>query len=351
MTLDLFDRRTMTGMVLERKAPRTFVRDLFFGNRQPYDTEHIDFDVETHVRRLAPFSNPRLAGQVMDPTGFTARTYTPPLVQPKMATGAERLLVRLPGDTIYDTMSPEERAAALLGKDLGQLDDAIARREEWMCVRALFDGQIQVVGDGVNDLIDFGRNASLSLGLIAAAQRWNAATADIPKNFRDWRQLISRISGIGPDTCIMGSDAVDALLSNTTLAAMLDTARIDLGQISPELSTIPGVVYIGRFKGTGIDLWGYHEWYVDPATGVETAIVSPKTIMLGSTSAVTELAYGAVPIASGTDSASRITLAMGTRIPDSWVSKEPPVRYVKLSARPLPIPKQVNGFLTAQVVA
>ena len=161
MAIDLFDPRTMAQMLLERKAPRTFLRDMFFANRRPYDTEFVDVDSETRVRRLAPFSNPKLAAKVADSTGFTTSSFTPPTVSQKMVTMAEQLQKRVAGEPVYGGMSPDERAAALLGKNLSELDDMIARREEWMCAKALFDGSIHITGEGVDTIVSFGDRKSV----------------------------------------------------------------------------------------------------------------------------------------------------------------------------------------------
>lgn len=88
--------------------------------------------------------------------GFVTRTLEPPLVAPDLVTTAELLLNRLPGENIYNAKSPAERAAEQLGKDLLELDEMVNRREEWMCAQVLFTGQVDIVGEGVDDTVYFG---------------------------------------------------------------------------------------------------------------------------------------------------------------------------------------------------
>lgn len=349
MAIDLFEPRTMGRMLQERKGPKMFVRDKFFSNAVPYDTEHVDFDIETKVRTMAPFSSPKLAGQVVDDTGFVTKSFTPPTVQPKKVTTAENLQKRVAGEALYGGMSPDERAAVRLAKDLGDLDDMISRREEWMCVQAALNGSILVVGPGVNVTLDFGRNAGNTIPLLAAADRWTAGTAKIEENLDDWRRIISQQCGLAPDVALLGRSAAKALKSNTALVTQLNTLRIDLGRIAPEYDQPRGVTYIGRLAG--MDLWEYNEWYIDPENigAGEQPMIPDKVVMLGSSQAQTELAYGAVPKAD--EETKALSLITGTRVPDSWIQKEPAARFVKVSARPLPIPTQVNAFLKATVVA
>ncbi len=351
MAIDLYEPRTMARMLSEMKPPRTFIRDTFFRNHEEFQTEHVDVDIEIGARRLAPFVSPRLPGKTVDTIGFKTSTYKNPTVAMKKVITGDHLQHRLPGETLYEGRSPAERQAALLGKALADLDGMITRREEWMCAQALFAGQIHVVGDGVDELISFGRPAELSIALPAAAQRWTADTADIPKQLRDWRRACVKACGLAPDTAVLGAKAADALLANEKLRSMLHTLRLDMGQISPEITAMPGVTYLGQLKGTGMDLWSYDEWFVDPDSGEEQPMVPEKQVLIGSSRAYTALRYAAVPVATGSDSSSSLSLVVGARIPDSWIEKEPPARFVKISSRPLPVPTQIGAFLVATVVA
>ena len=354
MAIDLFEPRTMGKMLLERKGPKGLVKTLFFGGApQTYDTEHVDFDVETRVRLMAPFSNPKLAGQVVDDVGYTTRSFTPPLVQPKKVTTAENLQQRQPGEALYGGMSPDERGAAKLGKDLGELDDRIARREEWMCVQAARLGTIAIVGPGVNATLDFGRNAGNTIALPAANLRWDGANAAIVKDLRTWSRTVVQRCGLAPDVAILGRLAADALLSDSTLRTQLDTRRMEMGIIAPIFDEVKGATYLGRLAGTGMDLWAYDEWFIDPESVItgEQPMIPDKEVVIGSTRAQTEMAYGAVPVAEGEGAAAKISLVAGARVPQSWTQKEPAGRFLKVSARPLPIPTQVNGFLRATVLS
>nr|VFJ91545.1 MAG: Phage major capsid protein E [Candidatus Kentron sp. H]VFJ92543.1 MAG: Phage major capsid protein E [Candidatus Kentron sp. H]VFJ99413.1 MAG: Phage major capsid protein E [Candidatus Kentron sp. H] len=46
---------------------------------------------------------------------------------------AQDFLTRTPGEAVYaGSLSPQQRAARQLGKDMREMMDAIVRREEWM---------------------------------------------------------------------------------------------------------------------------------------------------------------------------------------------------------------------------
>lgn len=352
MSIDMFQPRVMRAALEQLKPPRQFLRNLFFSTVETHDTEHVDVDVITEERRLAPFVNVQAPGKMVERQGFTTSTVTPPMVAPKMPITVPDLQTRLPGEHIYAQRSPEDRLGELLRRDLRTLDDMIARREEWMCAQALFESEIEISGDDVTQTITFARDSSLVKGLLGSNDRWNAATADIPKLIRGWRRDVIKKCGLAPDVMVASPEAIDAMLANdlllgtSTKGGQLNTLNLNMGQIAPELRD-SGATFFGMFAGTNIQIWSYDEWYIDPTSGTETPMVPEKMILLGSTQARTAMRYGAVGVKVG----ESISLVPDRRVVESWVTQEPAVRHLKVSARPLPVPIQNNAFLTAQVLS
>lgn len=345
MPISIFDRRAM-ARALEQEPARSFIRDTFFSTRETAGAALLDVDIELGGRRMASFVSPRGEAPVADREGYSTNTYEPPTIGDKMVTTAEDLQRRSPGESIYEQASPEDRSARRLRLDLAKLDAMITRREEWMCVRALFDAEIPVIGEGVDDTITLARPAGNVIALPAEAERWTADTAPILVQLLTWRQVCSKASGWAPNVAVLGFDAAAALLANENVRELL--------VILPgpaERAAAPGVTYLGHLKGTGLDLYFCDEWYVDPDDGTQKAMIPSKRILLGSTQAYTAMRYAPIPVASGTDKASSLVLVEGHRIPDSWAQKDPPAHWIKLSARPLPVPVQFGAFLVATVVA
>jgi hypothetical protein len=346
MTISIYEPRSMARALAELPPARNFLKQLFFRAVETYPTEKVDVDIQTGTRRLAPFVSTKSPGKVVDRTGFTTHTYEAPMIAPKRPITTEDLQTRVPGEHVYSGNDPAQRQAELLRGDLTELDTMIVRREEWMCREALVSSSIRILGDDVDRTITFPRDASLSVGLLAAADRWDAATADIPAQIRKWRRMIVQLTGVNPNTMLLSAEAEAALLGNTNLRSALNTLRLDLGQIKPELRD-SGATYIGQLAGTGIDLWSYDEWYIDPVSGSEDPMIPEKTILLGATNAYTAMRYASVPVADG----ENIGLVRASRVPESWIERDPAVRWLKLSSRPLPVPVQNNAFLTATVLA
>lgn len=338
MPIDLFSTRTMLEAVNQMQPVRTFLKNTFFVNIRTFDTEYVDVDIVKGKRRMAPFVSPKIGGKVVERLGYRTNTYKSPMLAPKLPTTAEQLLKRLPGEPLYSGMSPEDRAAEQLGRDLAELDEIITRREEWMCAQALFAGQIHITGDGVDEVIDFGLT---NKEVLTSTAKWSDANSDPLADLKRWRQAIIKASGFSPDIVIMASDVADAFLGHEKIQKLLDLRLVDTGQINPQ--TLPnGATYIGRIAEVGVNIYTYDEWYLDD-DGIEKPMVPEKTVLMASTAARFDLLYGAfIDVEEGVFDLPRI--------PRSWVEKDPSVRWVQMISRPLPVPQHIDSIYVATVL-
>lgn len=341
MSIDIFSTRTMLAAIEQIVTARTFLLKTFFPGFQQFESKSVDIDIIKGKRRLAPFVSPVLAGKVMDKRGMTTRSYTPPYIKPKFATGAQEILNRAPGEIVYvGGQSAAQRAATKLGEELAELDETITRREEWMAAQALATGKVNVVGDGINDVIDFSRAADHTVTLTGTAL-WTDAQGDPLKNLRAWRRKIIQDSGVAPDTVVLGADAIEAFINNAKVKDALDTRRVDLGQIDPQI--LPdGVTYYGYIKEVGLDLYGYDEWYIDDA-GDEQPMLPKDKIIIGSSRSRNAKLYGMIQ-----DLAAGAGFAV-PRFPKSWVKEDPSVRFVMLQSAPLVALLQPDSTMCCKV--
>jgi hypothetical protein len=349
MTLDIFSTRRMLAALEQRKPPRTFFLDRFFRNSNVSNSEYIDIDIYKGKRRMAPFVNPRLEGKVVEARGYKTYSYKPPYIKPKMVTTAEQILKRAMGQNIYaDNMGPAQKAAMEVGKNLAELDEMITRREEWMAAQVLTTGKVVVVGEGVDDEIDFLMEAT-HLPVLAGGARWNqSATAQPINDLRAWKKRIAQDSGIVPTDVILGADAYESFMACDQIIGstggrkgFFDLRRINIGQIDPR--ELPGgVTFVGTITELGLDFWTYDEWYIDENDNeTEKPMMPVDKILMGSTQARTQRQYGAIIDLDAT--------AAVARFPKSWTKKDPSARFVMLQSAPLPSLHQVDAFLCADV--
>jgi len=342
--MDIFDTLTMLEAVEQMATPRRFLMNTFFnaGSPETFATETVTIDITKGQRKMAPFVHPTLPGSVSQRTGISTSTYQPPYIQPKRVTRAEQILKRGAGESPFSTRTALERAGERLGRDLVDLDNEITRREEWMCAQALTTGRIRVVGDGVDDTIDFLMEDTHKVAL--ATGRWNTSDSDPIANMRQWRRLIAKDSGRSANVAVLSAEAQDAFQSNDAVLKQLNTRRVDMGLIKPE--ELPdGVTYIGYLNDPGVDLYAYDEWYLDDEGG-EKPMVPAGGLILGSTATRNAMLYAAIQDLEAIESG----LVEAARFPKSWVTQEPSQRWLKVQAAPLAGLLEPNAFLFAKVV-
>ena len=132
---------------------------------------------------MAAFVHPRVGGKVLKASGYKTESYKPPLVNPCDITTADRYMTRMPGEDLYSGETPAQRSAQQLMEEYSRLNDATTRREEWMAVQAIVTGQVPVVGEGVNEIIDFGFTNKVTL---EGTKQWGKSAAAILENLEDW---------------------------------------------------------------------------------------------------------------------------------------------------------------------
>lgn len=350
MSIDIYTPRVMIPALREIKPVRTFLRDTFFSGARTYRTENIDLDQMEKGRRIAPFVNRWAPGKFVERMGFTTSSVAPPCVAMKMSITAQDVSTRVMGETVYENMDPATRARMLLAEDLAELRDMLARREEIMCRDVVFNSSLTVSGDDVSMSFTFTRKAALNIGTLTGTDAWTNSSSDPLVKIDEWLELYAKETGLVGTDIVFGGTAYRTFVDNAKVKAkMVNTSLIQTGVVAPQ--NIPnGARLVGTLYGGALRMWTYHEWYDDPSLGAGQDMVPAKKVMLASNGLRTELRYGAVQDLTSEGPDGMPTLVEAVALPRSWVTPDPPVRYLELRSRPLPVPIQ-NHFLTAQVQA
>jgi len=345
----IYTPRTM-GKVIQRMPPvHTFFRDTFFKNRRTFVTKSVDVDFKKGSRALAPFVHPKIGGKTVPNAGYQTKTYTPVLIAPNKVTTVDDLLTRSAGENPYSGRTPAERAVEKLGEDFRELSEMIVRREEWMAATAIFTGQIPIIGDGLNAVIDF--EFTNTETIVTDALKWSAATADPLADLERWRKQVQKEGFVNCNICVMASDVSAAFIANEKVQKALDTKAYDLAVIKPrELPN--GVTYIGTINKLGLDIYEYNEWYLDdwtdPAAPEQKPLVPDGTLALLSTTADYSIYYGAITMLA--DNGVNFVTVEGDKVPQTWVERRPDRRFLQLNSAPLTVPHEVNSWFVAHVL-
>lgn len=339
MTINIYSTRTMLKAVSLMKPTNTFLLNTFFPNYETVVTEEVDVDFKKGKRKMAPFVAPRIGGKVMDRQGFETKTYRVPKIAPERVISFDDIKYRSLGESLYSSKTPDERARELLATDIIELDDYITRREEWMCREVLFNGKVVMIGEGVEQEVDY---KFTNKEVLTGGAVWTETTAKPLEDLKRWRLEVIQKTGKAPNVCVFESSVVDAFINNEDVQKLMDIQRLNVGSIEPSIQN-DAITFVGKLPSLGLEIYSYDEWYIDDE-GAEQPMV-PEGHILMATKGVNKRIYGAV---TQIENENFVTIE-GTRIPKSWVDKDNEVRKLRLSSRPLPVPEDVDGWYVAQV--
>lgn len=341
--ISAFQLERLARVLRQLNPASTFVLDTFFNNTEMFPTKTVRVDIDNRPRRMAPFQNSRSQGTLVEKRGYASVLYQAAYVKPKFTYDPEDLQERYPGETIHQDGTTSLQT--LINTDMADLDDMITRREEWMAVQAIVNHSVSIVGEGVNETVDFLFDASHTVTLVGTDLFTDAASRPI-QLIETERKKVLQDSGLPADYCLMGADVATAFLDNPNVQKELDLRRMNTGQVNwQELPD--GVSYIGDIKGGACGIYTYDEWYVDPVTGLEQPMFPVDKMIIGSSRARSTRNYGAIMdfSASGTGQ-----LRSARTFPKSWLTQDPSVYNLMVQGAPLPAPIQTGAYVTVNAI-
>lgn len=347
--VSIYEPRTM-GRIVEKLPPvRTFFRDTFFRREETFNTESVDVDFVKGTRKVAPYVHRIIGGKTVPNTGYETKTYKPPLVAPDKITTVDDLLKRRPGESLVSGRSPAERAVLKMSDDFRELRDMISRREELMCVQSIFTGQIPIIGEGLNEVIDFGFTNTEVIS--AATKKWSNAGSDPIGDLKRWHKQVQKTGFTNCNACVMADDVATVFVGHEKVQKVLDVRNYNLAVIQPR--QLPnGVTYVGTIHELGMDIYTYNEWYLDdwtdPETPEEKPLVPNGMLAMLSTNANYSMYYGAITLID--EGTKEFKTVEGKYVPDTWVKRKPARRFLQLQSAPLSVPHDVDSWFTAKVL-
>lgn len=347
--VSIYEPRTMGRIVSKLPPVRTFFRSTFFKHEETFVTKNVDVDFVKGTRKVAPFVSRLIGGKIVPNTGYSTKTYTPPLVAPEKVTTVDDLLQRQPGENPFSGRTPAERAVVKMAQDFTELRDQIARREELMCCQSIFTGTIPVIGDGVNEIIDFGFTNKETI--TTATKKWTNAASDPIEDLKRWHETVQKTGFVNCDMCVMGSDVAKAFINHEKVMKQLDVKNYNLAVIQPK--QLPnGVTYIGTIHEIGLDIYKYNEWYLDdwtvPETPEEKPLVPVDTLALLSSTVNYSMYYGAITLID--EATGNFRTVEGKYVADTWAKRKPARRFLNLSSAPLCVPHDVDSWFVAKPI-
>ena len=157
--------------------------------------------------------------------------------------------------------------------------------------------------------------------------------------------MLSR-RGLSAADLVLGVDAADCVLEDSALREKLNTTSgVIVGQIREQLSSYPGVVFMGQlnFGGYNLNVFSVDETYVDqndqeqamfPATSAMVTAPGCGHMMYGQ---ITQIDYGQQVQSTH----------VAIRVPKLVVDQDNDIRKLRLGTRPLAAPKSYCPYIYA----
>jgi hypothetical protein len=334
------------------KRPQKFLLDTFFPNVVTSDTEYVAIDIDVGMRRMSPFVSPLVQGKLVEQRRYQTNLYKPAYIKDKRAPDLRKPVMRQIGERIGGGgMTGAEREMANINFEMTDQIDMLDRRLEWMAAQALLTSTVLIEGEGFpTELVDFGRDASLTVALSGNSQwgvpaNFDAAGRDpVPTQcIEQWQHNILRLSG---------AQATDLVFTTTPWLAFLNAVGVfgaiyfpKQGEggntINPGAQIAPGAVYKGRWGS--YNLWVYNDWFIDD-NGVEQPMLPDGTVLMSGPQLMGTRAFGQI-----LDPA--FNYASLPYAPKTWVENDPAQRILLMQSSPIVIPSRVNAGLSATVCA
>ena len=340
---DEFSTSTLIGVVEGLQRPPSFMLDRYFPTVSQDESEEIHFDKIVEKRRISPFVSPVLAGKVVESLGRQVNTFKPAYIKDKRVFDPTQPIKRAIGERIGGgELSNAQRRDAHLARELADQLQMLTRRLELMACEAIRTGKVTVTGDGYpTTVVDFGRDAALTVAALAGTLKWGAADAVPLKNLRAWAKLVRKASGVQPNDVIMGDDAFEAFIADAKVEARLNNRNVSNVSMAPTNPTQEGGVYQGTVDG--FNIFTYSGWYVDPADGVEKEFFPADVVAMTSSGVAGVRAFGAIKD-------GKAGLRALPYFPKMWEDEDPSVEYLMLQSSPLMVPTRPNATLSIDVL-
>jgi len=338
---DLFSTDVLNTVVASLLGSSQFLLDRYFPNVQTEVSEEIHFDTLDGKRRIAPFVSPLVEGQIVASLGYKTSTLKPAYIKDKRVFDMNRPLKRSAGERIGGSMSPADRQRAMVARDMQDQIDMLNRRLEVMAGEVLATGKSTISGDKYPTVvIDFGRAAGNS---ITANPLWSVTTSSPLDNLQDWSQVVLQQTGTMATDVIMPVSVWKVFRANDQVNERLNLQRLasTLPTMGQPAQIEEGGVFMGQVDN--FNIFVYSGWYVDPADGLEKAILPADSIILASAAIEGVRAYGAIR----DEQAGLQALPYFVK---SWVEEDPSVRFVMMQSAPLVVPYRPNASFKVKVL-
>jgi Phage major capsid protein E len=336
LDIAVFSTVALIEGIRTRYAVPSFIRDTFFGRRSYEAADIIAVDTYRGGKTLAPFVLP-LEGQVVGRRKpFQRSLVEAPIIAPSRVITLREAGAAGWGETVYNYKTVEERVAELIANDTLDMDEEIARTEEYMCASCMCEGKIPIHYRTKTDvLLDYGFTNVTTL-----AKLWTDPTASPLDDLAAAQQALNA-NGYSGSLAVYSPDAWKALWGNTIVQNQFKNILNPITSYNFPEGTPAGVAKVPSFTYPTLDNVVYSGTYVDKAGAVKPFV--PKgSVILCSPDVANRLVYAQVSQIEQAD--GRFHSYLLDRVPKLECNVNRNFHQLTITSRPVPVPVDLMAW-------
>lgn len=340
----LYDTQTLLAALEKISTPVKFLRETFFPMTNFSSTEFVELDFRKTGRVVAPIEDPLQGPAILQRQGFNTETYRAPVIAGARVLDVQTILKRWAGENPFTTRTPAERAAEIIRTDLLELDTFISRSEEIAAANVLLQGG---AFDGNGNFQSYG-----TLQTFTPTVKWDATTgATILNDLRTMYDLVGKTGLIWPNMVVLSPEIFhvfrdDPLVQNAF--RVYNQYAPLIGVVAPEKMS-DNVYFAGHITEPALDVYIYRDYFLN-GSNVNTNILDPKKLIMGSNKGNGKFLYGAVSQIEDVNTGEFVTYAESTRVPQVVADKKTNVRTLNLRSRFLAAHPDITEYVVGNVL-
>lgn len=258
--INFFDNVILQAISEEIVPKVSFFKDRYFptGAGDIFKANEVLTEYRSGDRKLAAFVDQKAGDIPIGRRSYEVHSYKPAYIAPSRLLTLDELTKRGFGEALYPGMDEAQRAARLLADDMNDMENRIARREEWMAAETMIGNgcvmQEYIDGATKGDSLVVKFYDGTSDHTYTASKKWNENGGDFWGDVKAMCRMLSA-RGLPAKDLILGTDVADYILTDERTRQLLDkNSGIIVGEIRQQLTQYDGVVFMGTLNFGGFML-------------------------------------------------------------------------------------------------
>lgn len=327
-----------------------------------FNSEKVEMDIIREDEEIAvPVQDITSGARHNENNKYTNKAYTPPIIRERGAIVAWEQLKRQAGQNPFEDPNFARSAGSQARTLLDKLGRKGRRTVELMAAQVFQLGIITLVDSAGATVYTCDFSAKVAhMATVSTSWALDGSTGSPLADISALARVVRRNGKRKPNKLIFGSSAIQRFLANADVQEQLDKTKLNLGVLNPakrnEDGTYYGTIWIDNYD---YEIWLYDGFYKHPQTGTITPYIDDDNVIMTSTGARLDLAFGAVPSFAPPNSGPFTFLNGRMSSPGgqldmqaiSYLTNSGAQLFVEAAMRPLTIPSEIDSFARLNVTA